>query len=192
MQMMLKNSSIFSIVFNYPKLDLCMLRNISTDKTVIATDKPTCSYSAAPKNNSESSSSFESILNQQVNNSSASSAVNHPKIASTGVSNDMPKEYRDRKLAEMEYNIAHGHTEDMQWTENGYIPKSYSLSSSEYYAVKDRLEAYYQTPAGQKSHLMFGNPAVKAIVQDKEGNIVAKFYVDNMSGADPLSTTVQI
>ncbi|MDD2863178.1 MAG: hypothetical protein PHC99_00445 [Methylococcales bacterium] len=168
------------------------MSNISTDKAVISTDKSIHAYSTTQKmiaKGNSNSSSFESILNQQVNNSSPPSSVNHPKIASTGVSDDMPKEYRDRKLAEMEYNIDHGHIEDMEWTEKGYIPKFRLLFSPEYYAVRDRLAAYYQTPEGQKSSLMFSNPAVKAIVQDKEGNIIAKFYVDDMTGVDPQKIT---
>ena len=133
-------------------------------------------------------SSFENILNQQVG-SSAPSVTNRSKVASTGISDSMPKEYRDRKLAQMEYEIAHGHTEDMELTENGYIPKLRSLCSPEYYAVRDRLEAYNRTPEGQKEFLLFGNAAVKAIVQDKEGNIVAKFYTDDMTGIDPQKIT---
>lgn len=169
-----------------------MLRNISTDKTVIATDKPTRSYSAAPKNNSERSSSFESILNQQVNNSSAPSAVNRSKVASTGVSPLAPKEYRDRVLARMEYDIAHGHTEGMVLTGNGYMPKVYSAAeffSPEGIAMTNRTKAYAQTPEGQKASLLFDSPAVKAVVLDKEENVVAKFYVDNMTGIDPKKIT---
>ena len=116
-------------------------------------------------------------------------ATNRSKVASTGVSPLAPKEYRDRVLARMEYDIAHGHTGDMEWTENGYIPKLRSLCSPEYYAVRDRLEVYNQTPEGQKESLLFDSPAVKAVVLDKERNVVAKFYVDNMTGIDPQKIT---
>lgn len=168
------------------------MSNISTDKAVISTDNTTRSYSTAQRNNSDSSSSFESILNQQVSNSSAPTATNHPKIASTGVSDSAPKEYRDRVLAGMEYAINHGHTDSMELTENGYMPKSYStdeISSPEGRAMTKGWEDYAQTPEGQKSHLMFGNAAVKAIVKDKDSNIIAKFYADNMTGIDPQKIT---
>lgn len=172
------------------------MSNISTDKAVVSTNKSTNSYSSAQKmiakSNSDSSSNFESILNQQVSNSSATTATNHPKIASTGVSDSAPKEYRDRVLAGMEYAINHGHTDSMELTENGYMPKSYSaaeISSPEGRAMIKGWEDYAQTPEGQKSHLMFGNAAVKAIVKDKDGNIVAKFYADNTTGVDPQKIT---
>ncbi len=170
--------------------------NIPTDKAVIPTDKTTRAYLPTQKmmvkNNAENSSSFESLLNQQINTSSAPTVTNHPKIATTGVSDEMPKEYRDRVLARMEYDIAHGHTEDMTLTANGYAPKFYSATeffSSAGMAMMNRAKAYAQTPEGQKASLLFDSPTVKAVVLDKEGSIVAKFYADDMTGVDPQKLT---
>lgn len=160
------------------------MSNISINKT---SNPHSFAHKVTAKSSSDNPSSFENILNQQVGSSSPA-VTNRSKVASTGVPDTDP-EYRDRVLARMEFDIAHGHTEDMEWTVNGYIPKLRSLCSPEYYAVRDRLEAYNQTPEGQKAGLLFQNTAVKAIVKDKDGNIVAKFYADDMTGIDPQKIT---
>ena len=156
------------------------MSNISINKT---SNPHSFAHKVTAKSSSDEPSSFENILNQQVS-SSTPATTNRSIVASTGVSPLAPKEYRDRVLARMEFDIAHGHTEDMELTENGYIPKLRSLCSPEYYAVRDRLEAYNQTPEGQKAGLLFQNAAIKAIVKDKDDNIVAKFYADDMPGID--------
>jgi hypothetical protein len=93
--------------------------SVSTEKLTISTDKSKASYPAfkqtgTTNNNSTHSSSFERLLNMQID---GSSTVNHPKIATTGISESAPKEYRDRKLAQMEYEINHGQTEGMELTD---------------------------------------------------------------------------
>jgi hypothetical protein len=171
--------------------------SISTEKTTISTDKSTASYPAfkqtgTTNNNSKHSSSFERLLNMQIDNSSVSSAINHPKIATTGISDSAPKEYRDRKLAQMEYEIDHGFTEGMELTPNGYRPKLYSAEaffSDEGKQMSKRAMDYFQTPVGQKETLLFSFPPVKAVVLDKNDNVVAKFYTDDMTGIDPQNIT---
>ena len=170
--------------------------SISTERPTISTDKSTPYYSAfkqrgTTNNNSKHSSSFESLLNMQIDSSSVSSTGNHPKIATTGISDSAPKEYRDRALAQMEYEINHGHTDDMELTPNGYRPKLYSAEaffSDEGKQMSKRAMDYVQTPAGQKEALLFSFPPVKAVILDKNDNVVAKFYIDDTC-LDPHSIT---
>jgi hypothetical protein len=168
--------------------------SVSTEKLTISTDKSKASYPAfkqtgTTNNNSTHSSSFERLLNMQID---GSSTVNHPKMATTGISESAPKEYRDRKLAQMEYEINHGQTEGMELTPNGYRPKAYSSESffsGEGREMVKKVTDYFQTPAGQKEALMFAFPPVKAVVLDENDNVVAKFYVDDMTGIDPQYVT---
>lgn len=113
-----------------------------------------------------------------MSDSSASPIKGHPKIASTGVSDSAPKEFRDRAYTAMEYEINHGWTDELEMTENGYRPRAYNFFDPEFAEVTKKIEARLKTPEGQKGTLLFAFPAVKAVVHDSAGNIIATDRVD--------------